>query len=115
MRIGLFGGTFDPIHWGHLRSAEEVGEIFSLNRVLFIPASIPPHRIKRPACSAQDRFEMVRLGISSNNRFDISDLELSAFLFSCSLFLFLGGRRIGRPGDGNCADFVYSYQECFGG
>jgi nicotinate-nucleotide adenylyltransferase len=77
MRIGLFGGTFDPIHWGHIRSAEEVREAFSLDRVLFIPASIPPHRRSRPACSARDRFAMVRLAIGSNRRFDISDVELS--------------------------------------
>ena len=77
MRIGLFGGTFDPIHWGHIRSAEEVREAFALDRVLFIPASIPPHRRRRPACSARDRFEMVRLAIGGNRRFDISDVELS--------------------------------------
>ena len=44
MRIGLFGGTFDPIHWGHLRSAEEVSESFDLNKVYFIPAAVPPHK-----------------------------------------------------------------------
>ena len=44
MKIGLFGGTFDPIHWGHLRSAEEVSETYGLDRVYFIPASIPPHK-----------------------------------------------------------------------
>src|SRR3970040_2451921 len=43
MRIGLFGGTFDPIHWGHLRSAEEVGETFGLDRIFFIPEAIAPH------------------------------------------------------------------------
>jgi nicotinate-nucleotide adenylyltransferase len=43
MRIGLFGGTFDPIHWGHLRSAEEVREAFALDRIFFIPTAKPPH------------------------------------------------------------------------
>jgi nicotinate-nucleotide adenylyltransferase len=77
MRIGLFGGTFDPIHWGHLRSAEEVREAFSLDRVIFIPASIPPHKKRRPTTSAEDRLQMVRLAISGNPRFALSAVELS--------------------------------------
>ena len=76
MKIGLFGGTFDPIHWGHLRSAEEVREAFSLDRVLFVPASNPPHKKIRPRTSARDRFEMVRLAISRNSGFSLSDVEL---------------------------------------
>ncbi len=55
MRIGLFGGTFDPIHWGHLRSAEEVSETFGLDRVVFIPASIPPHKIGQTTTPGRDR------------------------------------------------------------
>jgi len=77
MRIGLFGGTFDPIHWGHLRSAEEVRESFSLDRILFIPASIPPHKKRRPITSAADRLQMVRLAIAGNRRFGLSSVELS--------------------------------------
>jgi nicotinate-nucleotide adenylyltransferase len=77
MRIGLFGGTFDPIHWGHLRSAEEVREAFSLDRVIFIPASIPPHKKRRPTTSAEDRLQMVRLAIAGNPRFALSTVELS--------------------------------------
>lgn len=76
MRIGLFGGTFDPIHWGHLRSAEEVREAFRLDRVLFIPASTPPHKKRRPTTSAEDRLHMVRLAISGNRAFSLSDVEL---------------------------------------
>lgn len=76
MRIGLFGGTFDPIHWGHLRSAEEVRETFSIDRVLFIPARFPPHKKRlRPAVSADDRLRMVRLAISRNRGFGLSDVE----------------------------------------
>ena len=53
MKIGLFGGTFDPIHWGHLRSAEEVSETFGLDRVYFIPASVPPHKRGQTTTPAQ--------------------------------------------------------------
>jgi nicotinate-nucleotide adenylyltransferase len=77
MKIALFGGTFDPIHWGHLRSAEEVREAFSLDRVLFVPASNPPHRRRQPTTSAQDRYEMVRLAIDGNPSFEVSDVELT--------------------------------------
>ena len=77
MKIGLFGGTFDPIHWGHLRNAEEVREAFSLDRLLFIPAGIPPHKRRQPATSARDRAEMVRLAIAKNPGFAISTVELS--------------------------------------
>ena len=77
MKIGLFGGTFDPIHWAHLRSAEEVREGFSLDRVLFIPASIPPFERKSPSAPAKDRVAMVRLAISGSPAFGLSDIEVS--------------------------------------
>src|SRR4030095_14542241 len=77
MKIGLFGGTFDPIHWGHLRSAEEVSEAFGLDRVYFIPASIPPHKRGQTTTPAQDRLQMVRLAVSGNGRFGVSTLEIS--------------------------------------
>ena len=77
MKIGLFGGTFDPIHWGHLRSAEEVREAFDLDRLLFIPACIPPHKAKGAATSARDRLQMVRLAIAKNPGFAASSVELN--------------------------------------
>ncbi len=77
MKIGLFGGTFDPIHWGHLRSAEEVREAFSLDRLLFIPASRPPLKKKQPGASAQDRLKMVRLAVAKNPGFGVSTVEMS--------------------------------------
>jgi nicotinate-nucleotide adenylyltransferase len=77
MKIGLFGGTFDPIHWGHLRSAEEVCEAFALDKVLFIPAAYPPHKTKRTGAPARDRLNMVRLAVAGNPRFAISTVELS--------------------------------------
>jgi nicotinate-nucleotide adenylyltransferase len=76
MRIGLFGGTFDPIHWGHLRSAEEVCEALSLDRILFIPASIPPHKKDQTTAPARDRLNMVRLAVAKNPRFSVSTVEI---------------------------------------
>jgi nicotinate-nucleotide adenylyltransferase len=77
MRTGLFGGTFDPIHWGHLRSAEEVREAFELDRILFIPASIPPHKNGQTRTPARHRLEMVRLAVAKNPRFAVSTVEIS--------------------------------------
>jgi nicotinate-nucleotide adenylyltransferase len=77
MKIGLFGGTFDPIHWGHLRSAEEVQEAFDLDRVLFVPASIPPHKRGQTQTPARDRLEMVRLATAKNPRFTVSTVEIA--------------------------------------
>ena len=77
MRTGIFGGTFDPIHWGHLRSAEEVGETYRLDRVYFIPASIPPHKSGWTTTPAHDRLQMVRLAVARNPRFTVSTMELA--------------------------------------
>ena len=77
MKIGIFGGTFDPIHWGHLRSAEEVGETYRLDRVYFIPASIPPHKGGQTTTPALDRLRMVRLAVARNPRFIVSTVELA--------------------------------------
>jgi nicotinate-nucleotide adenylyltransferase len=77
MRIGLFGGTFDPIHWGHLRSAEEVSETFGLDHVVFIPASIPPHKRGQTTTPARDRLAMVRLAVAKNPRFKVSTVEMT--------------------------------------
>jgi len=75
-KIGLFGGTFNPIHLGHLRPAEEIGDIFDLDRVIFIPASYPPHKTKDGIIPAPQRLEMVRLAIADNPRFSLSEVEL---------------------------------------
>ncbi|MBU1224819.1 MAG: nicotinate-nucleotide adenylyltransferase [Gammaproteobacteria bacterium] len=73
--IGIFGGTFDPIHFGHLRLAEEMAEGLGLGRVLFIPAGQPPHR-GAPRTAASHRLEMVRRAISGNPRFDADAREV---------------------------------------
>ncbi len=75
-KIGLFGGTFNPIHLGHLRSAEEIREFFELDQVIFIPASYPPHKEKGDILPASLRAQMVRLAIDDNPSFAFSDAEL---------------------------------------
>ena len=76
-RIGLFGGTFNPIHLGHLRGAEEIWEAFRLEEIIFIPSSIPPHKVTEKVIEAKHRLEMVRLATATNPHFSTSDLELS--------------------------------------
>jgi len=74
--IGLFGGTFDPIHLGHLRCAQEVGEAFHLSQVIFILAATPPHKVDRPIISTQHRWNMVNMAIADNPFFALSDVEI---------------------------------------
>lgn len=75
MSIGLLGGSFDPIHLGHLRAAESAREQLGLSRVLFVPANLPPHR-EAPRASAWDRFAMVALATAGQPGFVPSRLEL---------------------------------------
>ncbi|MCH7949513.1 MAG: nicotinate-nucleotide adenylyltransferase [Candidatus Dadabacteria bacterium] len=75
-RVGLFGGTFDPIHYGHLRAAEEIRQILSLNKIYFIPSAVPPHKEDSNITPAEDRLKMLRLAIEGNEYFDISEFEL---------------------------------------
>lgn len=75
-RIGLFGGTFNPIHLGHLRGAEEIREAFNLQEVIFIPAAIPPHKVNEEIIEAHHRLEMVRLATLTNSYFSTSNIEL---------------------------------------
>ena len=77
-RIGLFGGTFNPIHLGHLRAATDVREAFGLGRVLFIPSYIPPHKTSGDVASAADRFRMVELACRGREDFVASPLEVEA-------------------------------------
>jgi nicotinate-nucleotide adenylyltransferase len=75
MKWGLLGGTFDPIHIGHLRCAEEILEMFNLNRIIFIPASRPPHKLEADITPFRHREQMVRLAIEGNPSFSFSDVE----------------------------------------
>ena len=75
MKLGLMGGTFDPIHFGHLRAAENAREALGLDRVAFVPASVPPHRAT-PRAAARDRYAMVELAVESNSAFVPWDGEI---------------------------------------
>jgi nicotinate-nucleotide adenylyltransferase len=92
-RVGLFGGTFNPVHLGHLRGAEEIREAFRLEEVIFIPSSIPPHKVTEKLIDAKHRLEMVRLATASNPHFSTSDLEIS------------------RPGKSYTIDTIHFFRE----
>lgn len=77
-RIGLFGGTFNPIHLGHLRAAEIVQQKFGLDKVLFIPSYIPPHKESDEIASPFHRFRMVELACDSYHGFFPSSIEIEA-------------------------------------
>ena len=70
--FGILGGTFDPIHYGHLVLAEKAREAFDLHRVVFVPRSIPPHKIGEVSTSAENRLKMVELAIKDNSYFGVS-------------------------------------------
>src|SRR5687767_2659000 len=73
--IGILGGTFDPVHYGHLRLAQEIGERLHLAEVRLIPAGTPPHRTA-PQVSAAQRLEMVRLAAAGNPLLAVDDREV---------------------------------------
>ncbi len=75
MKIGLMGGTFNPVHLAHLRIAEEARELCALDRVVFIPAADPPHKPLAGEVPFSCRYEMVRLAIAGNPTFELSDME----------------------------------------
>lgn len=77
-RIGLFGGTFNPIHLGHLRAAADVQAVFGLDRILFIPSYIPPHKETKGMASADDRYRMVELACLGHEEFAASPVEVEA-------------------------------------
>jgi len=76
-RVGIFGGSFDPIHLGHLILAEAALEELSLDRIIFIPAGVSPFKTSHPpVASSSDRLEMIREAIKVNPRFSVDDREL---------------------------------------
>lgn len=78
MRIGILGGTFNPIHIGHLILAEEAHFKLKLDKLIFVPAFIPPHKSAQDVISARDRLAMVKLAIEDNPSFDVSTYEIDS-------------------------------------
>jgi len=94
--LGLMGGTFDPIHYGHLVTAEAARCGFNLDKVVFVPSGRPPHKKAKNITPAEHRYEMTKLAIESNPYFDISRLELD------------------RPGYSYAVDTVSMFLEKYG-
>ena len=75
MRIGVLGGTFDPIHVGHLMLADQAVHQEGLSKILFVPSYRPPHKAEGSFGAIEDRIEMIRLAISGHDRFELSTIE----------------------------------------
>ncbi|MFA5095910.1 MAG: nicotinate-nucleotide adenylyltransferase [Candidatus Omnitrophota bacterium] len=75
MRIGILGGTFNPVHSGHLILAEEAREKLGLERIIFVPANLPPHKENSDIAPAAIRLRMLKLAVKGNRYFDVSDAE----------------------------------------
>jgi nicotinate-nucleotide adenylyltransferase len=76
VKIGLFGGTFNPIHLGHVKCAEEILRQFQLDKILFIPARTPVHKELDSEVDAADRIKMIELAIQGYNQFEVSTIEI---------------------------------------
>ncbi len=72
----MFGGSFNPIHFGHLLVADEIAELLALDRILFVPAASPPHKPAAELAPAAHRFEMTRRAVGEHPKFEVSDVEL---------------------------------------
>ena len=77
MRIGLFGGTFNPVHLGHLRAAVDVREGFELDKIFLIPAALPPHKASGDLAASADRLYMLNLALGADSDLKVSDVELN--------------------------------------
>ncbi|SNX55163.1 nicotinate-nucleotide adenylyltransferase [Thermoanaerobacterium sp. RBIITD] len=76
LRLGIMGGTFDPIHFGHLVTAEAVRDKFNLDKVIFVPSGNPPHKIKRSITDKKVRYLMTILATVTNPYFEVSAIEI---------------------------------------
>ena len=76
-KVGIFGGTFDPIHLGHLITAQSVKEIRNLDKIIFIPAYISPHKTDAKPSSPEDRLNMIKIAVDGIPFFDCSDIEVN--------------------------------------
>jgi nicotinate-nucleotide adenylyltransferase len=97
MRVGLLGGTFDPIHVGHLIVAEEARTRLDLSQVFFVPAGQPPHKLKQEITRSERRLAMIELAIAGNESFAISRLDVD------------------RPGPAYSIDTIRLFREAWGG
>jgi nicotinate-nucleotide adenylyltransferase len=95
-RIGIFGGTFDPPHMGHLVAAEEIRQDFSLQKVFFVPSARPPHKLALPLTEAARRLEMISLATRDNPDFAVSDMEIQ------------------RPGPSYTVDTIGEFKKMYG-
>ena len=84
-KIGIMGGTFNPIHYGHLFIAEAAWKTFSLDKVIFVPAGSPPHKRNKFCGDTEDRMQMTALAIASNPHFELSLIEVNRSGFSYSV------------------------------
>ena len=99
MKIGILGGTFNPIHIGHLVLAEEVLQKLRLDKILFIPAYLPPHKEEKELLDGKERMKMVRLAVKGNPRFEAADIEIKRKGKSYSIDTLKGLRLKYPPGN----------------
>jgi nicotinate-nucleotide adenylyltransferase len=104
--FGIIGGTFDPIHFGHLVLAEKAREAFGLEKVVFVPAAIPPHKIGEVATLAIHRLRMVELAIAANPFFEVSRVELDREGLSYSIDTI---RQLKAQGYGDESAFIMGF------
>ena len=76
MKLGIFGGTFNPVHCGHIELVRHFAELAGLDKVLLIPTNIPPHKASRDLLSGETRFEMCCLAVEGDEKIEVSDVEL---------------------------------------
>jgi nicotinate-nucleotide adenylyltransferase len=76
VNIGVFGGTFDPVHWGHLIIGGYVRHALALEKIVFVPSMISPHKKEQTATAAEDRLAMLRLAVKGEDGFEVSDMEI---------------------------------------
>lgn len=76
MKLGIFGGTFNPIHSGHIELVKHFADLAGLDKVLLIPTNIPPHKVSADLLSGETRFEMCVLAVESESKIEVSDIEL---------------------------------------
>ena len=85
MRIGISGGTFDPVHKGHIESALAARNALQLDRVIFVPGGEPPHKLDRRITAPEDRMAMLNAAITPYEDFSVSDYEIRKLTYSYSI------------------------------